>query len=396
MEGEGWSCTGKGDTEVTCTTSAAIPPGGEAKAILIEADTAGIKEGELLVNHVSISGGDAAEAQTSFESYALERPAAVTAGASDLKRESASSGSATLNAAVNPGGGYLISCEFEYGTTSEYGAQAPCSQLLAPERSSQEVSASVTLEPGTVYHFRIVAVNALGTSEGADGTVKIESPEEEAAAKKRAEEEAAAKKRAEEEAAAKSKTEEEAAAAKKVEEEAATTKRAEAEAATSKKAAEEAAAAKKAAEEAATKKRAEETAAKTGVLASKEQGGPNVSANVALAGSTVTVHGSHAAVKLTCTGTMSCIGKLALTVKESSGSGKRKHMTTRRAGSAVFSVPAGETVTVELVLSSLGHSMLAASHGHLGASLTISKSTPAPANSQTRSVVLVLAKGKKK
>jgi hypothetical protein len=86
----------------------------------------------------------------------------------------ATEGSATLNGTVNPEGLPVASCEFEYGTTTEYGLSAPCSQSSAEigsGTSAVPVSATVSgLEPRTVYHFRLVASNANGTNRGLDRT----------------------------------------------------------------------------------------------------------------------------------------------------------------------------------------------------------------------------------
>ncbi len=61
---------------------------------------------------------------------------------------------------------------FQYGTTTGYGGQTP----LAPAgngtitiKLSQTVSG---LQPGTLYHYRIVAVNSAGTANGGDRTFK--------------------------------------------------------------------------------------------------------------------------------------------------------------------------------------------------------------------------------
>jgi hypothetical protein len=59
---------------------------------------------------------------------------------------------------------------FQYGTTSGYGGQTP----LAPAGNgtiSIKLSAAVSgLQPGTSYHYRIVAVSSAGTADGKDRT----------------------------------------------------------------------------------------------------------------------------------------------------------------------------------------------------------------------------------
>jgi hypothetical protein len=94
-----------------------------------------------------------------------------------------------------------------------------------------------------------------------------------------------------------------------------------------------------------------------------------------------------ASVKLTCTGTGTCRGKLTLTSKRK-GTKRTKTKTTTIATTG-FSIPAGATATVELTLNARGRVLLKADHGRLGAMLTISKSSPAPAQTRNQEVRLV-------
>jgi hypothetical protein len=88
--------------------------------------------------------------------------------------------SATLNATVNPNGGAVSSCQFEYGTSPTFAAGSthavPCSPPLPSPGSGTNpvvVSASVTgLSANTLYYFRISATNAGGTSSGARETFR--------------------------------------------------------------------------------------------------------------------------------------------------------------------------------------------------------------------------------
>ncbi len=153
---------------------------------------------------------------------------------------------------------------------------------------------------------------------------------------------------------------------------------------------------KKRQEEAANKKHEEEAAAKKGVLGSKEEAKVAATGSISLDGSTIDVQsGGKAAVKLTCTGTTTCSGKLTLTVKTTTGKGKKKHTKTQTIGTATFSVPAGKSETVKLTLNGTGRAVLNAAHGHLSATLTILKASPAPSNTQTHGVHLAQVKATK-
>ncbi|HEY8808486.1 MAG TPA: fibronectin type III domain-containing protein [Solirubrobacterales bacterium] len=76
---------------------------------------------------------------------------------------------ATLRAEVNPEG-KATSYRFEYGTSAAYGQQTP---LISIGSGSAAVKVSRFLEglqPGATYHYRVLATNADGTSEGPDRT----------------------------------------------------------------------------------------------------------------------------------------------------------------------------------------------------------------------------------
>jgi hypothetical protein len=92
--------------------------------------------------------------------------AATTGGVSGL---SASGG--TLSGTVTPGGIYEASEYFQYGRTTAYTSQTT-RVALGPGLSPQGVSASISgLSPGTLYHYRVVAIDANGkTVPGFDAT----------------------------------------------------------------------------------------------------------------------------------------------------------------------------------------------------------------------------------
>jgi len=87
-----------------------------------------------------------------------------------LAASSITSISAQLNGTVNPN--FLsTSVVFEYGTSTSYGNTINASQSPVTGTTSTNVSASITgLAASTLYHFRIVANNTLGTSNSNDMT----------------------------------------------------------------------------------------------------------------------------------------------------------------------------------------------------------------------------------
>jgi hypothetical protein len=80
--------------------------------------------------------------------------------------------SAVLHGRVNPNGSAVSGCRFEYGTTTDYGATAPCDQSPASLGSGtvdSPVTASIdALDPGVTYRYRLVASNIGGSSNGGD------------------------------------------------------------------------------------------------------------------------------------------------------------------------------------------------------------------------------------
>jgi hypothetical protein len=72
----------------------------------------------------------------------------------------ANSTAATLEGQVNPNN-QTTSCVIEYGTTTGYGTSDPCEPASLEGYGDQRAALPVSgLEPGTTYHFRIVAENA--------------------------------------------------------------------------------------------------------------------------------------------------------------------------------------------------------------------------------------------
>jgi hypothetical protein len=76
---------------------------------------------------------------------------------------------ATVGARVNPEG-LATTYHVEYGTDTSYGLSTP-ETAIGSDETAHPVSVALSgLAPGTVYHWRLVAVNSVGTTPGPDRT----------------------------------------------------------------------------------------------------------------------------------------------------------------------------------------------------------------------------------
>ncbi len=96
----------------------------------------------------------------------VSAPTATSGGATEVQE-----GQATLNGIVDAGAS-STTYYFEYGTTSAYDVAIP---IPTPSRDTDGgVSTTFTgVQPGSTYHYRLVAKNPLGTSYGKDRTVTL-------------------------------------------------------------------------------------------------------------------------------------------------------------------------------------------------------------------------------
>jgi hypothetical protein len=89
---------------------------------------------------------------------------------SDSTATEITASSAHLSASVNPNHG-ATSYIFQWGTDDTYGHQTSESELLPPDEAAHLAVADISkLSTGTVYHYRVVAVNLGGTADGPDMT----------------------------------------------------------------------------------------------------------------------------------------------------------------------------------------------------------------------------------
>jgi hypothetical protein len=101
-----------------------------------------------------------------FTTLAIPAPSVGTGAASAVTH-----GEALLSGTIDPEG-WSTSYEFQYGATTAYGQSWPTVEVnLGAFTGAQPVSVTLlNLQPGTTYHYRLLASNGGGTSYGADGT----------------------------------------------------------------------------------------------------------------------------------------------------------------------------------------------------------------------------------
>jgi len=154
---------------VACSTL----PGSGTSAVSVSASLSGLSANTPYDFRISATNatGTSKGLNETFKTLP-NAPTVVTGSASSIAQTTA-----TLNATVNPNGGNVTECEFEYGTSTSYGSTASCSSLPGSGTSAVAVSAPLTgLTANTTYHFRTSTTNAGGTSKGSDATFTTPAP----------------------------------------------------------------------------------------------------------------------------------------------------------------------------------------------------------------------------
>jgi hypothetical protein len=102
---------------------------------------------------------------------------AVAPAVSETFATGVSAEGATLDAVIVPGAA-SSTYRFEYGTTTAYGQSTPESTLIGAAEAAHRVNGHIQgLQPGTAYHYRVVAANsaAPGGIDGPDRTFTSQS-----------------------------------------------------------------------------------------------------------------------------------------------------------------------------------------------------------------------------
>jgi phosphodiesterase/alkaline phosphatase D-like protein len=106
----------------------------------------------------------------------LRTQAAAPPAVGETSASAVTASGVRLIASINPDSSATV-YRFQYGLDASYGKQTPVSESIGEDGSPHTVSADLAgLEPGTTYHFRVMATNFGGTSLGPDMTFTTQGP----------------------------------------------------------------------------------------------------------------------------------------------------------------------------------------------------------------------------
>jgi hypothetical protein len=147
---------------------------GTPESTTISASVTGLDPGTSYDYRIKIEshGGAAQSGDQSFQTLPPLPPEVTTGTATSLSKNGA-----TLAGTLNPKGGTVSDCHFEYVTQAAFqgggfsGAATKACTTKPSGNTAAPVSAKITgLEAGTAYRFRLVATNNSGTTPATDTT----------------------------------------------------------------------------------------------------------------------------------------------------------------------------------------------------------------------------------
>jgi hypothetical protein len=139
--------------------------GGIAEAV--KAELTGLLPGStytFCLRARNVVGAEALSAPVKFMTLAVEP--VIVAESESVTEVTAIS--AKLHAEIDPGA-EETTYRFEYGTSSAYGQSTPASAPIGSDNESPGMAAIQGLQPGTTYHYRIVATNSQSPAGGTPG-----------------------------------------------------------------------------------------------------------------------------------------------------------------------------------------------------------------------------------
>jgi hypothetical protein len=146
-------------------------PGSGIAPVTVSATATGLAAGSEYHYRLAISypGGGAHGGDVAFTTLEVVEPPPSPPSVQAEGPIAITETSATLSAKVDPNGALVSECVFEYGTTASYGSSAPCAPSPGGGQAAVTVSAVISgLTAGNTYHFRVLAVNAGGTTSSKD------------------------------------------------------------------------------------------------------------------------------------------------------------------------------------------------------------------------------------
>ena len=141
------------------------PAGSGTAAVNISANLSGLTNGTTYHYRLVASNAFGTTHGSDQTLTTLGEPPTVSTGAPSSIMQSAATVSGTVNT-----NGHSTTYQFEYGTTTSYGSTTP-RQSAGSGTTAVNISANLSgLTDGTTYHYRLVASNAFGTTQGSDQT----------------------------------------------------------------------------------------------------------------------------------------------------------------------------------------------------------------------------------
>jgi len=155
-------------TPVTETVPCATNPGLGTSPVEVNANVSGLRPNTLYPYRL-VASNENGTVSGARESFTTLSPPLID----EQWVTSVSDSTATLNAKINPKGQATV-YQLEYGTDTNYGTKIPVSpEAIGSGSEDVQVSRSVVeLQAQTIYHYRVVATNASGTTDGPDRTFK--------------------------------------------------------------------------------------------------------------------------------------------------------------------------------------------------------------------------------